>query len=152
MRRSVIATVMLVLAIEVIIVTVLLFFTPAGTNVLSALSPTPTPTPAPILTARGTPPLIKAGAIYLMDADTGHVLVNTNGQKRLPIASTTKIMTALLTIETANLDQMVTIHQDALDEVNNNGGSNAGLVVGDQFRLKDLLYAVMMLLLLLLMQ
>jgi D-alanyl-D-alanine carboxypeptidase (penicillin-binding protein 5/6) len=79
-----------------------------------------------------------------LDADTGHVLVNVNGTKRLPMASTTKIMTAILTIEKANLDQIVTVKQDAIDEVKKNNGSSAFLVVGDQIRLKDLLYALML--------
>ncbi|OLB54649.1 MAG: hypothetical protein AUI01_09370 [Ktedonobacter sp. 13_2_20CM_2_56_8] len=39
---------------------------------------------------------------------------------------------------------MITIQQDALNEVNNNNGSNANLQVGDQITLKDLLYALLL--------
>lgn len=60
------------------------------------------------------------------------------------MASTTKIMTALIAIETGKLDQEVTIGQDAYNEWYLNNGSNAQLVVGDQITLKDLLYALML--------
>jgi D-alanyl-D-alanine carboxypeptidase (penicillin-binding protein 5/6) len=144
MRRSVIATILLILAIEIIIIVPLLTFTPPGKRVLSDVFPSPTPSPTPILTVRGTPPPISAEAAYLLDADTGHTLVNINGQKRLPMASTTKIMTAIIAIEKANLNQVVTIKQDAIDEVKNNFGSSAQLVVGDKIPLKYLLYGLML--------
>src|SRR5207237_5352722 len=71
-------------------------------------------------------------------------LANVNGQKRLPMASTTKIMTAIIAIEKGDLNQEVTIQQDAVDEVKKNNGSSAQLVVGDKIRLKDLLYGLML--------
>jgi serine-type D-Ala-D-Ala carboxypeptidase (penicillin-binding protein 5/6) len=144
MRRSVIATILLMLAIEIIIIVPLLIFTPPGQHVLSDVFPSPTPSPTPILTVRGTPPSVAAKAAYLLDADTGHTLVNINGQMRLPMASTTKILTAMLVIEKANLNQMVTINQDAIDEVKKNFGSSAQLVVGDKIRMRDLLYGLML--------
>src|SRR5579883_1075215 len=98
MRRYIIATILLMLAVELLIVAPLLFLTPTGKGVLQVLVPSPTPTPTPILTAQGTPPTVGAQAAYILDADTGRTLVNINGQKRLPMASTTKIMTALVTI------------------------------------------------------
>lgn len=144
MRRSVIATILLMLAIEIIITVPLLIFTPPGQRVLSDVFPSPTPSPTPILTVRGTPPSVAAKAAYLLDADTGHTLVNINGQMRLPMASTTKIMTAIITIEKANLNQVVTIKQDAIDEVKKNFGSSAQLVVGDKISLRYLLYGLML--------
>src|SRR6266567_2866990 len=144
MRRSVIATILLMLAIEIVIMVPLLIFTPPGKQVLADVFPSPTPSPTPILTVKGTPPSISAKAAYLLDADTGHTLVNINGQMRLPMASTTKIMTAMLVIEKANLNQMVTIKQDAIDEVKKNFGSSAQLIVGDKIRLRDLLYGLML--------
>src|SRR5262249_41953045 len=122
----------------------LLLFTATGTKVLTVLHPPPTPTPDPVLTVQGTPPPIQSAATYLLDANTNHVLVNINGQKRLPMASTTKIMTALLAMWKGNLAQIVTVQQDAIDEVKNNEGSSAQLVVGDQIRLGDLLYGLML--------
>ena len=144
MRRIVIATILLMLAIEIIIIAPLLIFTPSGKHVLSDVFPSPTPSPTSILTVRGTPPSVAAKAAYLLDADTGHTLVNINGQMRLPMASTTKILTAMLVIEKANLNQMVTIKQDAIDEVKKNFGSSAQLVVGDKISLRYLLYGLML--------
>src|SRR5262249_54999177 len=106
MGRRVLATILLVLTVEVIIFVPVLIFTPVGASVRAVLSPTPTPTPAPILTVRGTPPAVNAPIAYLLDGDTGNVLVNVKGQQREPMASTTKIMTAVITLERANLDQM----------------------------------------------
>src|SRR5581483_5333365 len=56
---------------------------------------------------------------------------------------TTKIMTAIVAIENGNLDQGVTVEQAELNQVPA-GSSNAGLVVGDYFRLHTLLYALML--------
>lgn len=144
MKRVILVTVMLVLCMEAIILIPLLLFTPTGTKLLTDLQPAPTSIPNPVLTVQGTPPSIRSSAVYLLDADTNHVLLNVNGEKRLPMASTTKIMTALLAIQKGNLDQIVTIQQDAVDESEKNNGSNAQLVVGDQIRLGDLLYALML--------
>lgn len=144
MGRRIFAIILLTLALILAIGIPILTFTPLGTRVLTSLSPAPTPTPKPILTVRGTPPPVDSTAAYLLDADTGHVLVDIHGEQRLPMASTTKIMTAIMIIDKANLNQVVTIKQDALDEVKKNNGSSAQLVVGDQIRLKDLLYALML--------
>lgn len=144
MKHAIVMTVVLVLFIETSILIPLLLFTPTGAKVLMDLHLAPTPTPAPILTVQGTPPPIKSSAAYLLDADTNHVLVNINGQKRLLMASTTKIMTALIAIQKGRLDQIVTVQQDAVDEVKKNDGSSAQLVVGDQIRLGDLLYGLML--------
>jgi serine-type D-Ala-D-Ala carboxypeptidase (penicillin-binding protein 5/6) len=100
--------------------------------------PTPTPTPSPTPT-----PFITGTAAYLIDADTGRVLYTLHSTQQLPIASTTKIMTAIVTIENANLDQGVTVQQSDLDQVPPNA-STAGLVVGDYFRLRTLLYGLLL--------
>ena len=104
----------------------------------------PPPTLQPILTVQGPAPTIAAGAAYLLNANTGHTLSDVNGEKLLPMASTTKIMTALIAIQTADLDQIVQINQDAYNRAHNNGGSSANLVVGDQISLKDLLYGLLL--------
>jgi len=158
MTRRTLAIILVVLALIIGIITPVLAFTPVGAHLLNGLaqdapmaspSPTripltPTPKPTPILTARGKPPAISATVAILLDNDTGHILDDLNGEKPLPMASTTKIMTALIVIQTANLDQVVTIHQDAIDEVNLRNGSSAQLVLGDQITLKDLLYALLL--------
>jgi D-alanyl-D-alanine carboxypeptidase (penicillin-binding protein 5/6) len=96
------------------------------------------------LTQHGPPPITSAFTAYLVDADTSRVLTDSNGEKPLPMASTTKIMTALIAIQTGDLDQLVTIKQDAYDEVHLYDGSSANLVVGDQLPLHDLIYGLML--------
>ena len=142
MKRYILGTILLVLAVELALVIPVLVFTPLGVHLLHDLEPSPPP--APILTVVGTPPTVSAQAVYLMDADTGHALDDVHGEQRLPMASTTKIMTALIAVQKGNLDQIVTVRQDAFNEVQKYNGSSANLVVGDQIRLKDLLYGLML--------
>lgn len=144
MKRRILAVILMILAIELALTIPVLALTPIGTKLLQDLSPTPTPTPAPVLTVRGTPPAVSAQTAYLLDADTGRVLVDLQGERRLPMASTTKVMTALVTIQTARLSQLVTIKQDAITQVQQYNGSSANLVVGDQIRLGDLLYGLIL--------
>ncbi|HEY5003357.1 MAG TPA: transglycosylase domain-containing protein [Ktedonobacteraceae bacterium] len=89
-------------------------------------------------------PILTAQSAYLIDGNTDKVLANSNGQQQLPMASTSKIMTALVALQYANVDQVVTIQQDAVDEVKNNQGSSAQLVAGDSMTLRDLLYGLML--------
>ena len=144
MKRRILALILMVLAVELALAVPVFALTPFGTRLLQDIAPSPTPSPTPILTARGTPPPVSAQAAYLLDADTGHVLVDVRGEQRLPMASTTKVMTALVTIQTAQLGQLVTIKQDAITQVQQYNGSSANLVVGDQIRLEDLLYGLML--------
>ena len=111
--------------------------------VSTAPTPTPLPSPTPVLTVRGPIPTLNAKAYYLLDMDTGNVLVDVNGEESLPMASTTKIMTALIAIEAGNLNQPVTVQQDAYDEVWLHDGSHAGLRVGETYTLRDMLYGLM---------
>lgn len=153
-RRS-IAIALLFISITTIILVPIFTFTPIGkslfggstltsTPAFKPITPTPTPKPTPILTARGTPPAITASESILLDNDTGHILYESNGEKPVPMASTTKIMTALIAIQAGDLNTPVTIHQDAINEVILNDGSSANLHVGDQITLRDLLYGLML--------
>jgi D-alanyl-D-alanine carboxypeptidase (penicillin-binding protein 5/6) len=158
MRRRIFAVILLLLAICIASATLILAMTPFGNRLLGSAdvtlstttltpipyTPTPTPPPKPVLTVKGTPPKIQATAVYLMDMDTGNVLINTNGEKTLEMASTTKIMTALIAIQTADLDQMMTIQQSDIDHALLNDGSNAALQANDKLSLRDLLYGLML--------
>jgi D-alanyl-D-alanine carboxypeptidase len=75
--------------------------------------------------------------------DTGTILENVNGYKTLPMASTTKIMTALIAIQSGNLDQPVTVTQAELNQVPADA-SSAYLVTGETLTLKQLLYGLML--------
>ncbi len=153
-RRS-IAIALLFISITTIILVPIFTFTPIGKRFFDGLvatptatvipfTPTPTPRPTPILTAKGTPPAITASESILMDSDTGHILYESNGETPVPMASTTKNMTALIAIQAGNLNTLVTIHQDAVNEVLLNDGSSAKLYSGDQLTLRDLLYGLML--------
>lgn len=85
-------------------------------------------------------PVLDATAYLLMDSATGEVLIEYEGDTPLPIASTTKIMTAILAIERGRLDDLVTVGQKPYET----GGSTIWLEIGEQQRLEDLLYALML--------
>ena len=53
-------------------------------------------------------PDIDAGAAAVMDMDTGRLMFGKNHHMRRPMASTTKIMTAILAIELGGLEEVVT--------------------------------------------
>ena len=157
MIRRTVAITLLFIAISIIIVVPVLVFTPMGkrlldgstpttsaTPTLAPVTPTPTPKPTPILTARGKPPAITATEAILLDSDTGHILDDLDGERPVPMASTTKIMTALITIQTADLNKVVSIQQDAMNEVILHNGSSANLHPGDRLTLRDLLYGLML--------
>ena len=158
MQRRTIAIILLALAICLLVSVPVLAFTPLGANLLGGGQPTPQPTFAPtfltftpvatpratpVLTPNGKPPAISANEAILVDEDSGHILYDLNGEHAQPMASTTKIMTAVIAMQTANLDMLVTVHQDAVNEVNNNSGSSANLRVGEQLPLRDLLYGLL---------
>lgn len=90
-----------------------------------------------------TPPELQAQSAYLKDRTTGTVLLNINsGDRRYP-ASTTKVMTALLVLENAKLDDTVTIAEEdfaALDE----NSMTAGLEVGETLTVRDMLACLLL--------
>ena len=88
-------------------------------------------------------PKIYAAATYLMDSKTGEVFYADNAAKEVPMASTTKIMTALVAMTFGKPDQKITIGQDAVNE-QNNINSVAGLQGNDVLTLHDLLYALLL--------
>ena len=92
---------------------------------------------------RSVTPVVHGIAAFLLDASSGKVLVDVNSHARLSIGSTAKIMTAVVAIENANLDQSVTIEQATLNEMPA-GMSTAQLQVGDQVQLRELLYALLL--------
>lgn len=77
-----------------------------------------------------------------MDVRSGEFLAGEKGDKRLPMASTTKIMLALVALEEANLDEEVIISQDAASFAVPLY-SNVGLFAGDTLSVRELLMASM---------
>lgn len=76
----------------------------------------------------------------LLDASNNRVLYEENGYKKIPMASTTKIMTCIVTLENSNPDEVVTVSSYAarMPDV------QLGVRTGEQFYLKDLLYSLML--------
>lgn len=86
------------------------------------------------------PPRIEAGAAIVVDLDSGRVLYEKSGYSKRAIASTTKIMTAILALEKGNLEDEVTISKRAAGV----GGSSINLVAGEKVKFKELLYGLLM--------
>ncbi len=79
------------------------------------------------------------GAV-LIECETGRVLSACDETERLPIASTTKIMTALLVLEHGDLDTEFTVDADAIRVE----GSSMGLQKGDTVTLRALLWGMLL--------
>ncbi len=89
------------------------------------------------------PPQVRATAWALVDADTGLYLAGKNPDRRLPIASTTKIMTALVTLdEGTNLNEEVAISGQA-ERFVGTVYSNIGLIEGERLSVRELLKAAL---------
>lgn len=81
-----------------------------------------------------------AKAAAVINGDTGEVIYAHNADERLPMASTTKIMTALLLCEHGDLSKEITVTADMLKVE----GSSMGLLAGDRVTYHDLLYGMML--------
>ncbi|MBQ9300225.1 MAG: D-alanyl-D-alanine carboxypeptidase [Clostridia bacterium] len=84
--------------------------------------------------------LADAAAAAVIDEKTGRVLYATNEMAELPMASTTKVMTAMLAIENCNLDETVTASGNAYGVP----GTSIYLDKGETLSLHDMLYGLML--------
>lgn len=84
--------------------------------------------------AEEEPPQVSARAAAVITADTGETVFTSGEQGKLPMASTTKIMTAMLTIESGGLYEEFTVDPDAIMVE----GSSMGLLPGDRVTKYDL--------------
>lgn len=87
-------------------------------------------------------PDIGSGAAILIEASTGRVLYEKNAYQKMYPASTTKVMTAILTLENCKLSDMATVSANALQSIPN-GYVTVNLQIGEELTIKDLLYALM---------
>ena len=83
---------------------------------------------------------IYAKACILIEAATGRVLYEHNAEQKLPMASTTKIMTTLLTIESGNLDEEFMVDNQAIHVE----GSSMGLQENDIVTKRALCYGMLL--------
>jgi len=97
--------------------------------------------PAAADAAANVPPLgTHAKAAALIDVESGRILYNKNGDQRLRIASLTKIMTAIVAIENADLSDKVKVSVRAAGKE----GSSIYLRAGEEMKLEDMLYGLML--------
>lgn len=85
-------------------------------------------------------PVINAQAAVVVEESSGRVLYEKNANQKRSIASTTKIMTAIVALENADVDEEVIISKRAAGI----GGSVIGLQSGQKFTLREMLYALLM--------
>ena len=81
-----------------------------------------------------------ARSAVLMDADSGRILYAKNGEEERAMASTTKIMTCILVLEESEMDQVVTVSQNAASQPK----VHLGMREGEEFYVEDLLYSLML--------
>ena len=80
------------------------------------------------------------GSACLMNAVTGEVLYEKNAYEKRPMASTTKIMTALVALENSDLYDIVTMNNEDVRV----GGSSTYAKAGDQFYMEDAIFGLML--------
>lgn len=86
-----------------------------------------------------SPLKVSARNAIAIDAETNEVLWNQNGYEIVPMASTTKILTALIAINYGNLERKVTISKNA----SSIRGSTVGYVAGEEITMRELLFGLM---------
>ncbi|HEY8421881.1 MAG TPA: D-alanyl-D-alanine carboxypeptidase family protein [Thermoclostridium sp.] len=83
---------------------------------------------------------INARSAIVMDFDSGRVLYEKNAYQKRPMASTTKVMTAIVALENGNLDDVVTVSRNAASI----HGSLMHLKAGEKLTLRELMYGLLL--------
>ncbi len=97
-------------------------------------------TSATILAEDETDLKLYARSAILMDAWTGRILYEENGFEVMPMASTTKIMTCILALESGKTEEWVTVSRNAQGQPK----VRLGFKEGEEYQLEDLLYSLML--------
>lgn len=92
-----------------------------------------------VLPCHAAAPAVSASSYVLMEAGSGRILAAQGETEERAIASTTKIMTALVALEHASLGDTFTVHREHLKE-----GSSMYLREGETLTLEALLYGLML--------
>ncbi len=88
-------------------------------------------------------PLIGAQSAILMEANTGAILYEKNIHDKLYPASITKILTALIAMESCPLDDIVTYSNEAVNSIDWLTDSNMGIKAGEQITMEQSLYGLL---------
>jgi len=83
---------------------------------------------------------LSAKSAILVDFDTQKIVFDKNSSERLPIASTVKIMTALIALENSDLNKEFSVSEKAAKV----GENSMGLTAGEKLKLSDLLYGLIL--------
>ena len=92
-----------------------------------------------LLPLRAEAVTVSATAAVVMEVDTGRILYEKSGDRCMSIASTTKLMTALVALEHCRMQDTVTVTQDHMAE-----GSSMYLKPGETVTVESLLYGLML--------
>jgi len=87
--------------------------------------------------------LVNAKSSLLIEKNTGKIIYENNMNEQNYPASVTKILTAIITIENCELEDIATVSQSAISQIPD-GYVTAPLYVGEKISIKDLLYALML--------
>ncbi len=91
-------------------------------------------------TARSTPPSVSAESAVLIELSSGEVIYSKNADSRLPMASTTKIMTALTALESCDISKKIRVSPQAVGVE----GSSVYLYPNESLTLEELMYAMLL--------
>lgn len=83
---------------------------------------------------------LNSRSCVVLDRLSKNILYGKNEKNKVKMASTTKIMTAIVVLENSSLDETVEVSKKAA----NTGGSRLGLKTGDKITIRDLLYGLML--------
>lgn len=92
--------------------------------------------------AASEPPQLLAEAAILMDSSTEKILYSKDSDKKMYPASTTKILTAILVLENCNLEDVVTVQNEAIASIPS-GYAVASLQVGERLTVMQLLQVML---------
>ena len=87
-------------------------------------------------------PNIKSPSAILINLNTGKILYEKNVNEKMYPASLTKVMTAILTLENCDLNEVATVSYDAVMSISA-GYVSANLQIGEEITVEDLLYVLM---------
>jgi serine-type D-Ala-D-Ala carboxypeptidase (penicillin-binding protein 5/6) len=117
----------------------------ARTRAPSSARPSPPrPSPSPTIAVTGAPGGVKAKGAVLADAATGQVLWGRDTDTMRPMASITKVMTALLVLQSGDLSREIEIPKAAVSYAWEYGGETAALHPGDVLTAAELLPALLL--------
>ena len=87
-------------------------------------------------------PNVASTAAILVESSTGKILYEKNAYEKMFPASTTKVLTAILVLESCDLNEIATVSHNAIYSIPN-GYVNCNLQEGEKISVKDLMYALM---------